>query len=470
LPAVAAEESAYILFTSGSTGTPKGVEVGHRGLTNVLSAIIRLCELSPADRVIASSAVTFDVAATELFAPLLAGGCVILADRDEVRSGFGLVALARKHGATLMQATPTLWQMLTEAGFSSAPGLKMITAGEPVPRELADRLLSGGGRLWNLYGPTETTIYSSGCEMRSGETTVTIGRPIANTQLYALNDRDGLTLPGAVGTLFIAGDGLAKGYFERRDLTEQSFRTISLAGRASRRLYCTGDLARLLPSGEFELLGRSDRQVKLRGFRIELEEIETVLRQGPGVRACAVQLRQDGGPDAALVAYIVGPANGKPGELATFLASRLPDYMVPAHWVGLEALPLTSSGKLDRNALPAPVRAEPQPAAAAASRPRTPAEDRIAAVWAGVLGRRDVGIDETLFSLGTDSLQVFRIAARLAQEGIAVDARDLMRNPTVATLARKVEVKAAPSHEAAARTGPRLADFRRGARRHITTP
>ena len=470
---VPSDDAAYVLFTSGSTGAPKGVEVGHRALTNIICDIARRLDVTAADVAIGSSAITFDVAAAELYTPLIAGARLVVSGAEEVRTGFELVALAKKAGATLMQATPTLWRMLLEAGFSSWPGLRMITVGEAISRDVVDRLIAGGGRLWNLYGPTETTLYSSGREMLPGETAVTIGRPLANNQLHVLDDRDQLAPPGAIGRLFIGGDGLAKGYFDRSDLTAQAFRTIALAGRAPRRLYWTGDLARLLPSGEFELHGRVGHQVKLRGFRIELEEIENVLRTAPGVRDCVVVLRTDSGRDPGLVAYVVVD-DPKPAELAAHLASHLPDYMVPARWVRLEALPVTPNGKVDRNALPPPVPATPvvtEKVAPAAARPRSPLEARIAAVWASVIGLPDVGVDAPLFDLGADSLQVFRIAAHLDRDGIAVSARDLMRNPTVAALARGLEGGPEAARETApVKKGPALGDFRRGARRHILTP
>jgi amino acid adenylation domain-containing protein len=457
--------SAYVLFTSGSTGTPKGVEVSHRALTNTICDIVRRCDVSADDVAMVSSAITFDVAAMELYTPLIVGGRLIMNEAEDVRSGFELVARAEKADATLMQATPTLWRMLLEAGFSSRPGLKMLTAGEAVSRDVVDRLLAGGGRLWNLYGPTETTIYSSCCEMRAGVASITIGKPLANTQLYILDDRDEIAPPGAVGRLFIGGDGLAKGYFERSDLTAQSFRTISLAGRAPQRLFFTGDLARLLPSGDFELHGRVDHQVKLRGFRIELEEIEDVLRRAPGVSDCAVLLRNDAGADPALVAYVVACRSTKASEFAAFLAGRLPDYMVPTRWLELQALPLTPSGKVDRNALPPPAPPAPQTAAPRVP-PRTLLETKMAAVWARVIGLQEIGVHDPLFALGADSLQVFRIAAQLDQEGIAVAARDLMGNPTIAALAKALENE---PREAPARKGPSLADFRRGARRHTVS-
>jgi amino acid adenylation domain-containing protein len=464
LPRVPTDASAYVMFTSGSEGMPKGVEVGHRALTNTLSCVSRLCEITAEDVSISSSAVTFDVSATELLAPLIVGARVVMADSEQVRTGFELVALASKTQATLLQATPTLWQMLLDAGFSSRPGLKMIAAGEPLSRDLADRLLSGGGRLWNLYGPTEAAIYASGCELRIDEAEVAIGRPLANTQLYVLDERDQVAPLGAFGTLFIGGDGLAKGYFDRPDLTAQSFRPISLSGRPPRRLYCTGDRARLLSSGVFELRGRNDRQVKLRGFRIELEEIENTLRQTAKVRDCVVLLRDDVGPDPALVAYVVS-SDGNQAAHRSSLAQRLPDYMVPTHWVELESLPLTTAGKRDRNALPRPSETPPT-AEPLARPPTTPLEVTIAAVWADVLGRNDFGIDDPLFSVGADSLHVFRIAARLQRQDIAIDARQLMRNPTIGTLARSVQDKGPGLRDKSERKAPSLADFRRGMRRH----
>lgn len=465
LPRVSPDASAYILFTSGSTGAPKGVEILHRPLTNIICDVVRRCEVGDSDRFVLSSAVTFDAAVAEMFSPLIAGGAVVMADRDVVRSGFGLIALLEAKAVTLMLAPPTLWRILLEAGFSSKPGLKMIAGGESLPRDVADDLLAGGGRLWNLYGPTETTFCSAGGEIFPGQSRITVGTPMANTQLYVLDDRAAVAPPGAVGNLFIGGDGLAKGYFNRPDLTEQSFRTLSLEGRAPQRLYRTGDLALLLPSGEFELRGRADRQVKLRGFRIELEEIESVLRKIPGVTDCVVLLRTDAGPDPALVAYVVGQAD--PTQLVADLAKVLPDYMVPAHWVRLAVLPLTSSGKVDRAALAPPTHAPVAPAAAEA--PRTALETSLAEVWAGVLGRPDVPTDVPLFSLGADSLQVFRISARLSQQGITVEARDLMKNPTVATLARQLEGGPTPGGQQDEK-GPSLTAFRRGARRQGVRP
>lgn len=467
LPRVPSDASAYVIFTSGSTGTPKGVEIGHRSLTNTLSAMSALCEIAADDVLVASSTVTFDASLPELFMPLTAGARVVVADSEAVRTGFELVALAGSVKATVLLATPTLWRILLEAGFASRPGMKMIAAGEALPRDLADRLLAGGGRLWNLYGPTESAICASGREVTADGAEITIGRPIANTELYVLDERDCIAPPGVFGTLFIGGDGLAKGYFDRPDLTVRAFRDISPMGRPLRRLYCTGDRARLLPSGEFELRGRNDRQVKLRGFRIELEEIESALHQAAGVRDCAVLLRRDTGPDPVLVAYVVADGSD-PAALRADLARRLPDYMVPTRWVGLDTLPLTAAGKLDRNALPPPPEA-PRPVKPAAERAESPIEAAIAAVWAEVLGRNDFGVEDPLFSAGADSLHVFRIAARLQRQDIAIDARDLMKNPTIAALAQMVQDKKQEPGDSGRGKVPALADFRHGARRHIVS-
>jgi amino acid adenylation domain-containing protein len=463
LPRVPSDASAYIIFTSGSTGAPKGVEIGHRSLTNTLIAWATLCEITADDVMVATSSVTFDASLPELFMPLIAGSHVVIADSEAVRTGFELVALIDRTKGTTMLATPTLWRILLEAGFTGRPGMQMMAGGEVLPRDLADRLLAGGGRLWNFYGPTEAAICASGREITADGGEITVGRPIANTQLYVLDERDRIAPLGVFGTLFIGGDGLAKGYVDRPDLTARSFREISLSDRPPRRLYRTGDRARLLPTGEFELRGRNDRQVKLRGFRIELEEIESALRQASGVRDCAVLLHQNIGPEPALVAYVV-TAGEAPAALRADLARRLPDYMVPTRWVELDALPLTSAGKLDRNALRPPAEAA-RPTDRDAGRPDTPIEAAIAAVWAEVLGRNDFGVEDPLFSVGADSLHVFRIAARLQRQEIAVDARDLMKNPTIAALARMAQDKKRGPADAGREKAPALADFRHRARR-----
>jgi amino acid adenylation domain-containing protein len=468
LDGVSDDSPAYAIFTSGTTGRPKGVEVSHRALANVLAYAIRETRFTANDTIVAVSTISFDIAAFEVFGPLLAGGRVVIATRDVVRDGFALLKLIREHGATVLQGTPALWKMLLEAGFAPRPDLRMHCTGESLPRDLADRLVAGGA-LWNLYGPTETTVWSALGRV-APEGPIVIGAPVANTQLHVLDERDQLAPIGVVGRLHIGGLGLANGYFRQPEMTARAFRMLSVAGRPPQRCYDTGDLARRLPSGDIQVLGRADHQVKLRGFRIELEEIEVVLRKAPGVQACAVALRSDVGEEPALAAYYVASRDLDAADLAAFVRARLPDYMAPSHWMRLERLPLSPSGKLDRKALPAPALALAPGEPRTVERARTPLEAQIIDVWEAVLGRTNIGVNDPIFALGADSLQIFRIAARLSKQGLAVEARELMKNPTAAIVAKALEGMPAQARETPVRSGPALADFRHGARRQKSAP
>jgi acyl-CoA synthetase (AMP-forming)/AMP-acid ligase II/aryl carrier-like protein len=411
--------------------------------------------------------VSFDISVLELFGPLLAGGTVRVATRDEVLAGAPVVEAVNSARANVLQGTPTLFGLLLEAGLAAPRGVKLLAGGEPMPADLAERLMANGADLWNMYGPTETTVWSAVRRLRPGGP-VTIGGPIANTELHVLDDAGGLLPPGAVGELWIGGDGLALGYFGRDDLTETAFVEVALAGRR-RRLYRTGDLARRLPSGEIAVLGRRDGQVKLRGYRIELGEIESHLRALDGVKAAAVDKRSVGGHDR-LVAWIVpepdAPAPDR-AALTAALRDRLPDYMVPQGWVELEALPQTANGKLDRKALEVPEVA-PAPevvagqAAPPARAPRPGIEARIAAVWAEVLGPERADPEATLFRLGADSLDVFRIVARLQADGLDIETRDLLSHPAIADLAAHL-ARRDPQGRQPRR--PPLAAYRGGAQR-----
>ncbi|MEE4119692.1 MAG: amino acid adenylation domain-containing protein [Paracoccaceae bacterium] len=465
------EAPAYIIFTSGSTGTPKGVAIPHRAMVNFLHSMIREPGLGAGDRLLAVTTVSFDISVLELFGPLLAGGTVRIATRDEVLAGTPVVAAVNDGHATVLQGTPTLFGLLLEAGLAAPKGVKLLAGGEPMPPDLAERLMAHGAELWNMYGPTETTVWSAVKRLAPGAA-ITIGRPIANTELHVL-DASGRLLPaGAVGELCIGGDGLALGYFGRDDLTEKAFVEVTLSGRA-RRLYRTGDLARRLGSGEIVVLGRRDGQVKLRGYRIELGEIESHLRALDGIRAAAVDKRSVGGEDR-LVAWIV-PEEGAPAPdratLAAALRSRLPDYMVPQGWAVLEALPQTANGKLDRKALALPERVAAAGASTAAGgaahgtrRPRPGLESRIASVWAEVLGAERAQPEATLFQLGADSLDVFRIAARLQAEGLDLETKDLLGHPSIAALAVHAAARGAGAGVGPPRRPP-LSAYRGGAQR-----
>ncbi|WOJ88238.1 non-ribosomal peptide synthetase [Methylocapsa polymorpha] len=455
-----ADRACYVIFTSGSTGTPKGVEVVHRSVANLLWSIARRPGFNAGEVLVAVTTIAFDIAGLELFLPLVTGGRVVIASRDEVRGGFGLAALIEKSHASMVQATPSLWRILIEAGFRPRPGLRMLCGGEALPRDLADMLLENGGELWNVYGPTETTIWSSVGKVSPGPAPIRIGEPILNTQLYVLDRNDELAPVGVIGQLHIGGAGLARGYFQRPDLDAEAFRVIELTDGAPQRLYRTGDLARRLPDGGVELLGRIDSQVKLRGFRIELEEIESVMRRSALVSACAAAISAPAGGTPRLVGYFVAEADRAPSasELATHAAAHLPDYMVPSLWMRLDALPLTPNGKLDRRALP-----PPDAALAGSDRivtpPRTPVETKLAKIWSDVLQIEDVGVHDNIFSLGADSIHLFRIAARMLEQGVGLEARHVMRYPTIAELAQVANDQSEES--ATAKTAPSLRSFRR---------
>ena len=437
---------AYVIYTSGSTGKPKGVEVTRGGLANLLAAMAERPGFERSDALLAVTTVTFDIAALELVLPLTRGGRVSLATTEEARDGEALLAKLQRCGASVMQATPMSWRMLLEAGFRSWPGFKMLCGGEALPRELALRLLEGGGELWNMYGPTETTIWSSLDRVDPTDETITIGRPIARTG-FQIVDADGRPVPvGVPGELRITGAGLARGYTGQPELTARSFVPNAMGpGRA----YLTGDRARVLPDGRVQHLGRLDHQIKLRGFRIEPGEIEAVLMRRCGLTG-AVILREDVPGEQRLVCYHVArPGEAAPSteELRRALAEELPDYMVPAVFVALPALPLNASGKLDRAALPAP-EARPSAPAAEITAPRSATEATLAKIWCEVLKRDQVGIEEDLFDLGADSLAIFQITGRARRDGLKLTARDLFRNRTIAGVAMAIDTaggEAAPA-------------------------
>lgn len=461
--AIDPESAAYVIFTSGSTGTPKGVAVSHRAAVNLLLSMAREPGFGPADTMLAVTTVSFDIAVLELFLPLLVGGRVVIAAHEDVLDGFRLVERIGKGDITVVQATPTLWSMLLEAGLVPRAGLRMLAGGEPLPLDLARRLTADGGELWNMYGPTETTIWSAAHRIGADATRITIGHPIANTQLHVLDPLDQLVPPGVAGELNIGGLGLANGYFGRDDLTARAFRDVALPGGV-RTLYRTGDLARRLADGTIEVLGRSDSQIKLRGFRIELGEIEMALRQAEGVDKAAVALCDDPSGQKQLVGYVVPlPGNDPaPRDLMQELRSRLPDYMVPTAWVTLSALPQTLNGKLDRKALPAPASVADVTPLRAKVAPASELETRLADIWKAVLGLEDIGTTDTLFALGADSLKVFRIASRMLDAGLDLEARHLLQYPTI----RELAAYAASPREADRTTvRPSLRDFRHGARR-----
>lgn len=410
-----ADSLAYVIFTSGSTGRPKGVQIPHGALTNFLLSMQKQPGLAPHDILASVTTLSFDIAGLELYLPLITGATVVILPADTSADGTALAQALEQARATVMQATPATWRLLVETGWAGRPGFKMLCGGEALPAALARQLLERGSELWNMYGPTETTIWSTLCRIQSADEVISIGRPIANTEVYILDEHLQPTPIGVAGQLFIGGDGLARGYLNRPDLTAEKFSAHPF--RASARLYATGDLARYHADGRIECLGRSDAQIKLRGFRIELGEIEAVLAQHPAVQHAVVTVREDSPGDKRLAAYLIlnAGATCSPRELRQALREQLPAYMVPAAYVFLEAFPLTPNGKIDRHALPAPTATGGE-AQKAAQPPATPSEQLVADIWRTALGVEQVSVYDNFFDLGGHSLLAMQVIAQIQEQ------------------------------------------------------
>jgi amino acid adenylation domain-containing protein len=429
---------AYVIYTSGSTGKPKGVQLPHRALVNFLESMRRRPGITDKDVLLAVTTLSFDIAGLELYLPLTAGARVEIVGRETLTNGRELANKISSSGATIMQATPATWRLLLESGWEGQKGLKILCGGEGWPPELADALLSRCGSLWNMYGPTETTIWSAVHPVSSADRAIPVGRPIANTHIYIV-DRYGQPAPiGIAGELLIGGDGLARGYLGRPELTAEKFIPDPFSGESEARLYRTGDLARYLPDGNIELLGRIDHQVKVRGYRIELGEIETVLAEHAAVREAVVVVREDVPGDKRLVGYIVCSQNPTPTttELRSFLQHKLPEYMVPGAFVFMDALPLTPNRKVDRRALPAPDTTRPELESAFVEA-ETGVEKVVVGIWAGALGLERIGIHDNFFDLGGHSLLLAKVHGQL-QAALRRDVPmiELFRFPTISTLAK----------------------------------
>jgi nonribosomal peptide synthetase DhbF len=418
---------AYVIYTSGSTGRPKGVGVTHGAVVNFLHAMREAPGITPRDVLLAVTSLSFDIAALELWLPLTSGACVVMASREASADPDQLCALIERHGVSMMQATPSAWRLLLAHRFP-ARKLTVLCGGEALPPMLAQQLLAHVPTVWNLYGPTETTIWSSVQRITPEQPRVTIGRAIANTQLHILDPGLNPTPVGVAGELYIAGDGLARFYLRRSGLTAERFLPNPF-GAPGARMYRTGDLARRLPDGTVDYLGRIDQQVKIRGFRIELGEIEATIAVHPAIAEVAVTAHDDG-----LVGYVVTRAPDAPDAraLREHCQHRLPDYMVPSHFVLLDRLPLTANGKLDRKALlpPAPV-----PAEVGRDAPEGEIEQTLADIWAEVLQRDAIGRHDNFFELGGHSLLAVQVVTKTKRTfGVDMPVGQLFASPSIAAL------------------------------------
>ncbi|MCB9531324.1 MAG: amino acid adenylation domain-containing protein [Myxococcales bacterium] len=400
---------AYVIYTSGSTGKPKGVQVPHGAVVNFLDSMAREPGFSAADRLLAVTTISFDISVLELFLPLATGGRVVLVDKDVSTDGQALAAAIVARGVTVLQATPATWRLMLQAGWRGAP-LRALCGGEPLPKDLAHQLLGAVDALWNMYGPTETTIWSTTTRITDPDD-IHIGHPIANTRCYVVDARRQLVPPGVPGVLWIGGDGVTRGYNNRPDLTDARFVEDPFSTEPGARMYDTGDLVRWRRDGALEYLARVDNQVKVRGFRVELGEIEAVVAKLPGIRRVVVSAHDFGGGDVRLVGYVVPDGPFEAAAVREGARRELPEYMVPTLWTTLDALPLTANGKVDRKALPKPGQTD-KPAAAP---PRTEAGRWLASVWAELLHVDAIGGRDNFFDLGGHSLLAMRMIHTVAE-------------------------------------------------------
>lgn len=437
-----ASHLAYTIYTSGSTGRPKGVQIPHRAVVNFLHSMRQQPGLTSQDTLLSVTTLSFDIAALELFLPLVTGAEVVLASRAVASDGAALLQTLVDSQATVMQATPATWRLLLAAGWQGSPALKILCGGEALPPALANELVNKGLSLWNLYGPTETTIWSAAYPVEGHISKVPVGHPIANTQIYLLDQRLQAVPVGVPGEIYIGGAGLARGYYGRSALTAERFIPNPFSHQPGSRLYKTGDQGRYLPDGTIEFLGRNDHQVKVRGYRIELGEIEATLTKHPGIAQAVLTTHLDASNSSSLVAYLIATDKTSlpsPDDLRRHLGQTLPDYMIPSAFIFLEAYPLTPNGKIDRKTLPAPNRTQLTHKQTFVA-PSTPFEEVLAEIWQEVLNVNPIGIYDNFFNLGGHSLLATQVVSRIRDRfEIAMPVRHLFEAPTINQLGERVE-------------------------------
>ncbi len=434
------DDLAYIIYTSGSTGRPKGVMIRHLGVANFILALRDRTNFKEADNFFSVSAVSFDVSIAEYYMPLITGGTVTVAPFSLAADGTRLKGLMSESKPTFMQATPALWRLILDAGWKDGRGMTIYSGGEALTKELAYSLLSTGASLWNLYGPTEVSIYSHFYNVPENAERIYVGRPFPNYCVYVLNEAGELAPPNVLGEIFLGGVGVAVGYLNRDDLTKERFVRDPFSKAPNARMYQTGDQGRFSSSGELECTGRLDNQVKVRGFRIELGEIESQLATDPSIKKAVVVVREDSPGDKRIVAY-VQPTTGRsvdPESLKLMLGQQLPPYMVPALFMTMDSFPLTPSGKVDSRNLPVPKLQ--RSAAAQFIAPTLGLESEVASIWKEVLKLEKVGSNENFFDLGGDSLLAARLQNELQQKyTINFPLVELFRSPTISAITKFID-------------------------------
>lgn len=403
---------AYVIYTSGSTGKPKGVMIEHKALLNFLLSMKELLQPEIGSRMLSATTFSFDIFYLELFLPLISGGQVILASTEESKDGHLLHELISRHKPDFIQSTPSGWQMILDSSPNMLTDIQILSGGEPILASLKDILFRrGAAKVWNLFGPTETTIWSTAQELKPSEN-ISIGKPIANTKIQILDGAGNMLPLGKKGYLYIGGKGLAREYLNRNDLTREKFVFPSLA--PDERFYFTGDIARWLPTGKLEFWGREDEQVKIRGHRVELGEIEHVLSTHDSIKSCSVLVRKDENHAQRLIAYVIPRGTLDVKRVQAYLNQKLPAYMVPAVWIEMKNFPLTLNGKVDKKSLPNPNFNEMSNAHL--HPPITNTEHKIAAIWENLLNLNQIGIYDNFFELGGHSLIATRVLASIRKE------------------------------------------------------
>ncbi|WP_158795398.1 non-ribosomal peptide synthetase [Pedobacter sp. L105] len=442
---IPADSLAYILYTSGSTGNPKGVQVKHSSLLNLLLSVQQEPGMNSDDIILATTTISFDIAELEVFLPLISGATMIIAEAQAAKDGRSLLELAKAEQVTIMQGTPFMWRMMLEAGWDEPLSIKVFCGGEAMAKDLARKLLGKCNSLWNMYGPTETTIYSIIKQVTLNDEIITIGKPILNTQVYILDEHQKEVPNGEVGEICIAGAGVALGYINKPDLTEEKFIDNTFSTIAGEKMYKTGDLGKWLENGEIHCLGRIDHQIKIRGYRIETEEIEFKLKNLDHIKEAIVVLFKDALENMHLVAYIVSDYNADATRNAERikgwkeeLKKVIPEYMMPDNYMVIPAIPLMANGKVDRKSLPDPILREP--GLHEFKSPNTEMEVLLTKICLQNIALSEISINDNFFELGIDSLIAVKIMVQIEKQlGKRIPLSILIGCPTIKQLATYLE-------------------------------